>query len=392
MFYLIFLWLLFIESIIDWSNIIENKPKHTIRLLASLICALIPTLYILAINFLGLNQLILNLGEYFNIGTGDFLYFHWPLSCEYLIFTIFFMVAAAIAYKIQGLKTFSVSFAFLGGVSTAYMFDTIFPFGVFKPLQALALPTAATAAALFDLLGYKTILKFPVPYGDSNLPSLTISATGKTASVAIAWACAGVHSILLYVLIILVFFKKAKISAFRKLTYFIIGLFGTYFVNVLRIFSILLVMLNQGMEAGVTFHNTYGELYFFTWMFLYIALIATIQRFMLVERVKDIPRRVRIYLKTAQSKILSQLKAFKNKHHEFYIHKNIYSSTSSLKFDEIAASHTTIFVQNTFLSHLSRKESLKLNPTSFKNWGILEDYGFVHAYSEVTTLQKSNLS
>ena len=86
------------------------------------------------------------------------------------------------------------------------MLDTIYLHGVFKPFQAFVLPTAATAAAFFDLLGYRTILHFPVKYMDSKLTSLTVIGNGgKSASVAIAWACAGVHSLLLYVLIILLF-------------------------------------------------------------------------------------------------------------------------------------------------------------------------------------------
>jgi len=314
MFYLIFLWLLFIESIIDWNNIIANKPKTTSKMVAALIFASIPTFYILAVNFLGLNQLILNLGEYFNIGAGDFIYFHWPLSCEYLVFATFFIAATAIAYKTQGLKTFSISFAFFGGISIAYMFDTIFPFGVFKPLQAFALPTAATTTALFDLLGYTARLTFPLRYGTSNLPSLTVSAGGKSASVAIAWACAGVQSLLLYVLIILVFFKKANISAFRKLAYFIIGLFGTFFVNVLRIFSIVIIMMNYGSEAGFAFHDTYGELYFLTWISLYILLIVCIQRFMLIEKTRQAIHKIRLTLGTFKNKLLTQLKSANIKH------------------------------------------------------------------------------
>jgi len=307
MFYLIFLWLLFIESIIDWKSVIEKKPKNPYNTSASLICALVPTLYVLSINFLGLSQTILETGRKLGITLDDFTYFHWPLSCEYTVFTIFFMMATALAYKKEGLGTFSLAFSFLGGVSVAYMFDTIYPFGVFKPLQEFTLPTAASAAALFDLLGYKTTLTFSSTYMDS-LPCLTVSMGGKTAGVAIAWACAGVHSLLLYVLIILVFFKKANISDFRKLLYFIIGLFGTFSVNVLRIFSVVVIMLNYGRDAGIVFHNTYGEIYFFTWIFLYILLIACIQKFTLAERARHILQRLGSFCGTVIGRISSYLR------------------------------------------------------------------------------------
>ncbi len=45
--------------------------------------------------------------------------------------------------------------AILGAMTVAYMIDTINPFGILRPLQAMTLPTAATVAALFDILGYR---------------------------------------------------------------------------------------------------------------------------------------------------------------------------------------------------------------------------------------------
>ena len=301
MFLLVFLWLFLVESAVDWRKLVDEKPKNRNIILASLVLALIPTIYIIATNFLGLDLTILKIGHnIFGIrsvsGTNvpeDFLHLSWPISCEYIVFTVFFIGAVILAYKMKGLKTLSISLALLGGIGVAYLFDTIYPFGVFRPLQAFALPTSATAAALFDLLGY--------------------TMGGKTASVSIAWACAGVQSLLLYVLIILVFFKKADISPFRKLAYFVIGLFGTFFVNVLRIFSIVLIMLNSGNDAGMVFHNTYGEIYSVVWIFLFILLIGCIQRFMLVERTRHGFQRVSSFLGNAKNKFVSRLRTFRNR-------------------------------------------------------------------------------
>ncbi len=320
MFLLVFLWLLLIESALDWRKIVDEKPKNRYIILASLTCALIPLIYVVATNFFGLDLAILRIGyDVFGIpnvtstnGSWEFLTYYWPISCEYIIFTVFFIGAIILAYKTKGLKAFSISFALLGGIGVAYLLDTIFPFGVFKPLQALALPTTATAAALFDLLGYGVQLVFPV-YGQPSLPALTVVMGGKVASVTVAWACAGVQSLLLYVLIILVFFKKADISAFRKMAYFIIGLFGTFFVNVLRVFSIVVVMLNYGNEAGTLFHNTYGELYAFIWIFLFILLIGCIQRFMLIERTKYAFQGFNSFLVTAKNKFVHRLKTFRER-------------------------------------------------------------------------------
>lgn len=321
MFLLVFLWIILVESAMDWNKFVDEKPKNRYIVIASLICALVPTFYILATNFLGLDLSILQIGhDVFGIlsvrGANepwDFLHLFWPISCEYLVFAVFFISALMLAYKTKGLKALSISLVLLGGIGVAYMFDTIYPFGVFKPLQAFALPTAAVAAALFDLLGYGVQLIFPAYGIDPYLPSLSVTAGEKSASAAIAWACAGVQSLFLYVIIILVFFKKADISAFRKLAYFIIGLFGTFFVNVLRIFSIFLIMLNSGNEAGMAFHNTYGEIYSVIWILLFILLIGCIQRFMLVERTKIAFQRIRAFLETTTNKFVHMLKTHRRK-------------------------------------------------------------------------------
>jgi exosortase/archaeosortase family protein len=315
MFYLIFAWFLTIESAISWHEVVDKKPRNRYLLAAALACALIPTIYVLATNFFGLDLAVmkegLNIGIpslYSDNSPSDFLHLQWPISLEYLVFFIFFTSAIFLAYKTKGLKMFSISLALLGAVGVTYMFDTIFPFGVFRPLQEMTLPTAATAAALFDILGYNVMLSYPSHVGNSLVPTLTVGSGPNIASVGIAWACAGVQSLLLYVLVILLFFKKANISSFRKLLYFIIGLFGTFFANVLRVYAVIMTYMYSGKEAGVFFHNTYGELFGFSFIFLFILLIVCIERFMLVERTKGVFAKITANFSKAKKTLTSRIK------------------------------------------------------------------------------------
>jgi thaumarchaeosortase len=289
MFYLFFIWLILTESVIDREKIAGKQPKNRLRLLALFIFALFPTIYVLSVNLLGGGYSIVTLGRNLGIYLG-FEYFHWPLSLEYIVFTISFLIAIISAYGKAGLKTFSISISLLGVIAAFYMFDTIYPFGIFNPLQLFALPTAASTAAFAELLGYKASLSFPYLYKVgaqySRLPLLSITSGGKSASALVGWPCAGVHSLLLYLLIILLFFKRSDLSNFRKSIYFLVGLGGTYFVNILRICSYLIIELNYGKDAAQTFHESYGELYFLSWIMVYILVIVCIQRFMLVEKTR----------------------------------------------------------------------------------------------------------
>jgi len=120
---------------------------------------------------------------------------------------------------------------------------------------------------------------------------------GGFRPVGIVWSCAGVHSLLLYLLIILLLFKRSNISRIRKLVYFIVGAVCTYFVNILRIASYFVIRESSGQDAAQSFHDSIGELYFIFWMFAYILLIISIERFMLVEKTRYGIQRLVLFLK-----------------------------------------------------------------------------------------------
>lgn len=294
MFLGIFAWFIVMESIISWGDIRKKTPTNHYLMTGAIACALIPTVYVLATNFLGLDLAVLKYGQsiglpYLNVASepSDFLQLFWPLSLEYMVLFVFFTVALMLAYRPRGLKNFAISLAVLGGFGVAYTVDTLLPFGALKILQEVALPTAGVAAALFDLCGYSVLLSYPNNAGGSLVPALTVVSGSNSASISIAWACAGVQSLFMFLVIMLLFFRKTNITRFRKLLYFILGFVGTFFANVLRICVVTLILLNEGGEAGMFFHNNYGELFGFSFIFSYILLIIGIEKLSLVERTRS---------------------------------------------------------------------------------------------------------
>lgn len=294
LFLLFFLWLFVLETSLNWDppkETPELKPLINVKTIASIICALFPLIYIISVNFLGLNQTVIDLGDalrgdywrtYFLGDLGYLLGAAWPLLVEYFVFSVSFLATILLAYGKDGVKKFGITLALIVGISGVYFMDIFFPYGVFKPLQLLSLPTAACAAILLDVLGYSFTLSFSP--GAKAMPIIRTYASGKWYSVGIAWPCAGVHSMFLYTLIILLLFKKSSMSRFRKLAYFIVGAIGTYSVNILRILTYFNILLNQGLDAAQTFHDVYAELLFVAWILIYIVLIICIEKFRLVEK------------------------------------------------------------------------------------------------------------
>jgi len=282
MFYLFFVWLFLLESMLDWDIIIEKQRMFQNRFRAFLVCvfAAVPSIYVLSVNFLGLNQLILDLGQALKIRLGFSIDEYWPLAVEYLVFVSYFIFTTWLAYGLAGLKSFSISLSLLVGIGVIYLVDTIWPYSTLKPVQLLAVPTAACATALLDLLGYNVSLSYSSLASSSAygaLPLIIVRDGEKFARAYIAWPCAGVHSLFLYTLIILLFFRKTTMQRQRKIIFFLIGAAGTYLTNVFRTASFFIISLHYGGDAGQVFHDSYGELYFITWMFLYLILIIAIQ-------------------------------------------------------------------------------------------------------------------
>ena len=123
LFLLFFLWLFVLETSLNW----DNQPKEdteipliNFKTIASIICAIFPLIYIISVNFLGLNQTIINLGdalrgEYWRANfLGDLEYLlelAWPLLVEYIVFTVSFLATILLAYGKGGVKKFGISLA-----------------------------------------------------------------------------------------------------------------------------------------------------------------------------------------------------------------------------------------------------------------------------------------
>jgi len=294
MFLLFFLMLFAFESVLvlngrKLSPANQAKPKSRLAALLVIIFALIPLAYIVAINFFGLGQSVLSIGNALRgsywransvywkiILNGD-----WPLTLEYVVFSVSSFACVLAAYGKAGLKFFSISVAFVAGIALFYFLDTWFPYGAFWPLQVWTRPTAACAAGLLKTMGYR--FTYSVAPGLDSTPVFT-SGMGLPLSVTIEWPCAGVQSLLLYSLIILLFFKDSAISNMRKAVYFAVGAVGMFGANVLRIALYFTIMVNQGLIAAQNFHNAYGELVSTAWLFIYIFIVLIIERFNLVEK------------------------------------------------------------------------------------------------------------
>ena len=262
-FQIFFVWLIVLELILGWESI---QPTHTTKLfsaktLAFIAALLLPTIYVILANYLGLNTAISEASRQSGVVWWDSM----TLSTEYLVFTALFCIIVYLQFGKKGLKDFSVPAVFLCIVGVLYTIDNVFPYWQFTPFQLLV-PTAANlAASMLNLMGYQTSLN-----AAGTMPRLT--ATNplnpmQTATFDIAWPCAGIESLLIFTVVVLLFLKRMQISWKVKLCYFAAGVAVTYSINILRIVTIFTIGMNEGDVQ--LFHFYYGPLYSITWIVSY---------------------------------------------------------------------------------------------------------------------------
>ena len=266
-FQLFFIWLIALELILSWETFQPNKMEKptSVKTLAFVATLLLPTLYVVASNYLGLNAAIAELSRQSGVTWWESM----ALSTEYLVFAMFFCVMAFLQFGKKGLKDFSVPAFFLGIVGVLYTIDNVFPYGQFTPFQLLVPTTATLAANLLNLMGYQTSLSIT-----STMPQLTATDPAnplRTVTFDIAWPCAGIESLLIFTVVALLFLKRMPINWKAKTAYFAVGAAVTYLINILRIATIFII----GMDNGDVqlFHFYYGPLYSIAWIVSYPLII-----------------------------------------------------------------------------------------------------------------------
>ena len=267
-FQLFFVWLVALELILGWETLQASKLGKPVsaRSLFFAVSLLLPTVFVVIFNHAGGNAFIEDISRL----NGVAWWTDMPIAVEYLVFAVLFSLTAFLSFGFNGLKSFSVPIFFLAIVGAIFVVDSVYPEGQFTPFQILVPATTVLAANMLGFMGYNTTLDL----SSGAMPNLTVvdpASPLNPATFRVAWPCAGIESLLIFTVVILLFLKRMPISWKAKAGYFAFGAAVTYFINILRIVSIYLVALSGGDVSF--FHSTYGPLYAIPWIVSYPLVI-----------------------------------------------------------------------------------------------------------------------
>lgn len=195
----------------------------------------------------------------------------WTWMWDFIVMAAFVIAAVTILFGKRWIRIAPAGPIFLCGSAIILSLDAFFPYDTLGPLQYVVPYLVNVNVGIINFFDLGTAI------ARNNLMFLK----GEHGSMALQvfWPSAGVHSIIIYSLVMMAFLLKMNIAPKRKAMYFAIGIAGTIGVNMIRIFSLSLFVLKVSTNPVKfeEFHGIAGEIMFLPWLFAFLFAVAAIE-------------------------------------------------------------------------------------------------------------------
>ncbi|MEX2192033.1 MAG: thaumarchaeosortase [Nitrosarchaeum sp.] len=250
-----------VAELIGLKIIISKKKLITVIPLAIIIIA-----YIIGLEY-GLRDYILSSAEQFNVE----LINSWTWMWDFIVMDIFVIVVLSIFFGKRWIRIAPAGPIFLGGSAIILSLDAFFPYDSLGPLQYVVPYLVQTNVWLVNVFDLGTAT------ARDNL--MFLKGDFGPMVLQVFWPSAGVHSIIIYSLVMGAFLLKMNIPRNRKVVYFGLGIAGTIGVNMIRIFSLSWYALKVTTDAKQweEFHSVAGEIMFLPWLFIFLLIVILIE-------------------------------------------------------------------------------------------------------------------
>ena len=179
-------------------------------------------------------------------------------------YAAYFFGLFLIFFELSTLKeAFAPLFLIVAATSSTFISDWLKPF-----LSPFANDFAHIITGILTLLGVSANLHY---LGDTPIISV-ISISGNTVSLSFVYECIGVYSMMVFSIILIVILFEDPSGTKVKTAYAIIGLLGTFALNIVRVTMVFLGGYFFGADVGGTIHYVGGYILFTIWLafFLYV--------------------------------------------------------------------------------------------------------------------------
>jgi len=245
------------------------------RLIFGIPLVIATVLYFVSLDF-GLYDYILNAAPAFNVvgcevANPQGCIYSWALLWDFVVITIFVFAAAVILFGKKWIRIVIAGPVFLAGSAIILSLDTFFPFDTLGPLQYFVPYLVETNVWLIN------VLELGIATGRDNI--MFLRGDHGPFVLQVFWPSAGVHSIIIYSLVMMAFLLKMNIQRNRKMLYFGLGIIGTIVINLIRIFSLSVFALKVSTNPVEfeEYHSIAGEIMFLPWLFVFLLVVTAIE-------------------------------------------------------------------------------------------------------------------
>jgi len=236
------------------------------RILAVIPLSALVIAYLVSLEY-GLREYIIQGAEVYDIQ----LVLSWTWMWDFIILTAFTITSLTIYFGKRWIRIAPAGPIFLGGSAIILSLDAFFPYDALGPLQYFVPYLVELNVWLVNVFDLGTAT------ARDNL--MFLRGDHGPFALQVFWPSAGVHSIIIFSLVMGAFLLKMNIPRGRKWVYFGLGILGTITVNVIRIFalSVYALKVTTNAQQWEEFHSVAGEIMFLPWLFIFLLIVMTIE-------------------------------------------------------------------------------------------------------------------
>ena len=236
------------------------------RLIFGIPLAIVTIIYFVLLDF-GLHDYIINAAPAFNVQ----LIYSWEWFWDFLVITIFAISASILMFGKKWIRIVIAGPVFLAGSAIILSLDAFFPYDTLGPLQYFVPHLVQTNVWIINAFDLGTAT------ARDNL--MFLRGDHGPFALQVFWPSAGVHSVVIYSLVMMAFLLKMNIKQNRKIMYFGLGIIGTIVINLIRIFSLSVFALKVSTNPVEfeEYHSVAGEIMFLPWLFGFLLVVTIIE-------------------------------------------------------------------------------------------------------------------
>ena len=236
------------------------------RLIFGIPLAVATIIYFVLLDF-GLHDYIINAAPAFNVQ----LIYSWEWFWDFLVITIFAISVSILMFGKKWIRIVIAGPVFLAGSAIILSLDAFFPYDTLGPLQYFVPHLVQTNVWIINAFELGTAT------ARDNL--MFLQGDHGPFALQVFWPSAGVHSVVIYSLVMMAFLLKMNIKQNRKIIYFGLGIIGTIIINLIRIFSLSVFALKVSTNPVEfeEYHSVAGEIMFLPWLFGFLLVVTIIE-------------------------------------------------------------------------------------------------------------------